>query len=184
MICGIDEAGRGAIAGPLVVAGVILKRDIKGLDDSKKLTSKKREDLKKEIEKNSYFEIVFIENSFIDEFGISAAINRALKKIKNKLKANRFIFDGNSNFGVKGIENLIKGDTKVKEIMAASILAKVSRDKFMCELDKIRPEYNFCKHKGYGTKEHFALVKKYGLSKFHRKSFIKYQKTLPLVTNQ
>ena len=170
-ICGIDEAGRGPIAGPLVIAGCILLKDIKGLTDSKKLSEKKREELFEIIKENSFYHIVFIDNETIDKKGLSFAIKYGLNEIKEKLKAKKYLFDGNSNFGVKGIETIIKGDLKIKEISAASILAKVSRDRFMIEIDKKYPEYNFKKHKGYITKEHIELIKKFGFCEIHRKSY-------------
>ena len=171
VICGIDEAGRGPIAGPLVLAGVILKDDIKGLKDSKKLTPKKREKLFDEIIQKSEYKIVEVSNKIIDEKGLSFAINFALNEIVNTLKADRYIFDGNSKFGVEILETLIKGDDKLAEISAASILAKVTRDRFMIEIDKNYPNYNFAKHKGYITKEHIEEIKKYGYSDIHRKSY-------------
>ncbi len=173
-ICGIDEAGRGPLAGPLVVAGVIFKnRDnwIEELNDSKKLSEKKREKLFNIIKENSLYHIVFIDNKTIDENGISYSINFALNEIKQNLKAKKYIFDGNSNFNVKDIETLVKGDSKVKEISAASILAKVSRDRFMIDISKKYPEYEFHKHKGYITKQHIEKVKEFGFCEIHRKSF-------------
>jgi len=171
VICGIDEAGRGPIAGPLVIAGVILKEEIEGLKDSKKLTPKKREKLFEEIIQKSEYKIVEVSNKTIDEKGLSFAINFALNEIVNSLKADKYIFDGNSKFGVEILETLIKGDDKVKEISAASILAKVTRDRFMIEISKNYPNYNFAKHKGYITKEHIEEIKKYGYSDIHRKSY-------------
>ena len=178
-ICGIDEAGRGPIAGPLVVAGCVFKMEkkieneewFKTLTDSKKLSEKKREELFEVIKKNSLYHIVFVDNKTIDEKGLSFAISFALKEIKNNLKAKRYLFDGNSNFKVEGIETIIKGDSKIKEISAASILAKVSRDRFMKEISKKYPQYKFEKHKGYITKEHINLIKKYGFCDIHRKSY-------------
>jgi len=187
-ICGIDEAGRGPMAGPLVVAGCIFKREngklkiekeewFKKLTDSKKLSPKKREELFEKIKENSHYHIVFKSNKEIDEKGLSKCIQEALIEIKNNLKAKKYLFDGNSNFKVEGIEPIIKGDSKIKEISAASILAKVSRDKFMIEISKQYPQYNFHKHKGYITKEHKELVAKYGFSEIHRKSYnIKMEK--------
>jgi len=173
-ICGIDEAGRGPIAGPLVVAGCKFIKEIKNLeeiDDSKKLSEKKREELFEIIKQNSVYHIVFVDNNTIDEKGLSFAINFALNEIKTKIKAKKYLFDGNSSFGVKGIETIIKGDSKIKQIAAASILAKVSRDRFMKEISKKYPEYNFEKHKGYITKEHIELIKKHGFCEIHRKSY-------------
>ena len=186
-ICGIDEAGRGPIAGPLVVAGCIFKFQVPSsefqvtdpelykwfnmLTDSKKLSTKKREELFEIIKENSIYHIVFVDNKTIDKNGLSFAIKSALLEIKNTLTAKKYLFDGNSNFGVEGIETIIKGDSKIKEISAASILAKVSRDKYMLEIADNYPMYNFKKHKGYITKEHIEEIKKYGFSEIHRKSY-------------
>ena len=170
-ICGIDEAGRGPIAGPMVFAGVILLKDIDGLNDSKKLSAKKREELFEIIKENSIYHIVFKSNEEIDKKGLSKCIKESLIEIKNILKAKKYLFDGNSNFGVEGIETIIKGDEKIKEISAASILAKVSRDRFMIKIAKQYPKYKFDKHKGYITKEHKELIAKYGFCEIHRKSY-------------
>jgi len=179
-ICGIDEAGRGPIAGPLVVAGCIFKMEngkwkmenyLEDINDSKKLTEKKREELFEIITQTCEYHIVFVDNKTIDKKGLSFAINYALKEITNTLKAEKYLFDGNSNFGVSGIETVIKGDGKIKQISAASILAKVSRDKYMIEIADNYPMYNFKKHKGYITKEHIEEIKKHGFSDIHRKSY-------------
>ncbi len=169
--CGIDEAGRGPIAGPLVVAGVILKKDIEGLDDSKKLTQKRRENLYEVIKTNSDWFIYEIDSLTIDNIGLSKSIKEALVAIKNNFKGSEFIFDGNTTFGVGNIETLIKADQKLENVKAASILAKVYRDNKMIDFAKQYPLYGFEKHKGYGTKAHMEAVKKYGLSPIHRKSF-------------
>ena len=171
MICGIDEAGRGPIAGPLVMAGVILKEKIDGLNDSKKLTEKKREELFEKIIQKSEYKIVEVDNKTIDEKGLSFAIRYCLEEIVNSLQADRYIFDGNSKFGVEILETMIKGDSKVAEISAASILAKVTRDRFMYKIAEKYPNYSFAKHKGYITKQHIAEIKKYGFSDIHRKSY-------------
>ncbi len=171
VLCGIDEAGRGPLAGPLVVAGVVFTKRIYKLDDSKKLTQKQREKLFDRIAHSARYEIVIIDNDEIDERGISACIAKALRTIKEKIAAERYLFDGNTSFGVADIETLIKADESVKEVMAASILAKVTRDRLMCEYDKLYPEYGFCRHKGYGTKEHIEAIRRYGLCPIHRKSF-------------
>jgi len=170
-ICGIDEAGRGPIAGPLVMAGVVLKKDIKGLNDSKKLTPKKREELFDIIKENSIYKIVEVDNKTIDEKGLSFAINFCLKEIVNSISANKYIFDGNSKFGVDILETMVKGDMKVAQISAASILAKVTRDRFMCDIADKYPNYSFAKHKGYITKQHIEEIKKFGYSDIHRKSY-------------
>jgi len=171
IICGIDEAGRGPLAGPLVVAGVIFEKKVYKLDDSKKLSQNDREKLFEKIKNASRHKIVIIDNETIDKKGLSFCITKALKEIITSLEADRYIFDGNSKFGVEKIEPIVKADSKIKEVMAASILAKVTRDKIMCELSLKYPEYNFCKHKGYGTKEHIEAIKKYGFCQIHRKSF-------------
>ena len=171
VLCGIDEAGRGPLAGPLVVAGVVFTKRIYKLDDSKKLSQKQREKLFDRIIQSARYEIVIIDNDKIDEHGISIAIAKALRRIKEALAAERYLFDGNTNFGVAGIETLIKADESIKEVMAASILAKVTRDRLMCEYDRLYPEYGFCRHKGYGTKEHIEAIRRYGLCPIHRKSF-------------
>ena len=171
MICGIDEAGRGPLAGPLVVAGVVFKKRVYKLDDSKKLTPEEREKLFERITTASCHHIVVIHNDRIDSDGLSACITHALKEIVAHLQAGRYIFDGNSRFGVEKIEPIVKADQTIREVMAASILAKVTRDRIMCELDRLYPEYGFCRHKGYGTKEHIEAIKKHGLCPIHRKSF-------------
>ena len=179
-ICGIDEAGRGPIAGPLVVAGCVFEMEngkckmenyLNLLNDSKKLSPKKREELFEIIKETCKYHIVFVDNKTIDKKGLSFAIKYALNEIKNTLKAQKYLFDGNSNFGVLGIETIIKGDGKIKQISAASILAKVSRDKYMLEIADKYPLYNFKKHKGYITKEHIEEIKKHGFSNIHRKSY-------------
>ncbi len=173
-ICGIDEAGRGCCAGPLVVAGCkFIKKDeiIKKLTDSKKLTPKKREEFFEIIKEISIYHIVYKEPQEIDKKGLSQVIKEALIEIKSTIKANEYLFDGNTNFGIKGIKPIIKGDLKIKEISAASILAKVSRDRFMIEMDKLYPNYNFKQHKGYITKEHIQKIREYGYCDIHRKSY-------------
>ena len=171
LVCGIDEAGRGALAGPLVVAGVILEKRVYKLNDSKKLSSQERERRFKRICQAARYEIVVVSNDFIDTQGLSAAISFALERIVKALPAKEYIFDGNCTFGVGKIIPIIKADEKIKEVMAASILAKVHRDRLMCAYDKLYPKYGFCKHKGYGTKEHIEAIKHYGYTPLHRKSF-------------
>ena len=170
-LCGIDEAGRGPLAGSLVVAGVILKNEIVGLNDSKKLTEKKREELFEKIVKNSDYHIVSFCAEEIDEHGMSKCLQDALKEIVAKMDTDNFLFDGNSTFGVDALKTMIKADTKIPEVSAASILAKVTRDREMIGFSKIYPDYKFEKHKGYGTALHVSLIKKYGYCKIHRKSF-------------
>jgi ribonuclease HII len=170
-LCGIDEAGRGCLAGPLVVAGVVLKIPIDGLDDSKKLTPKKREKLFETIKENSHYKIIFTDNQTIDKIGLSKALHNSIKEIKEHFKDHNILMDGNTNFGVAGVEWMVKADAKVPAVSAASILAKVSRDRYMVKVSQEFPEYDFAKHKGYGTKEHINMIKRYGYCSLHRKSF-------------
>jgi len=171
-ICGIDEAGRGPLAGPLVVAGVVLNKEIKELNDSKKLTPKKRNELYEIIKKNSKYYIYEASNKKIDKDGISKCLKEALIEIQNFFgKDINYIYDGNCNYGQNSIVTIIKADSKIKSVSAASILAKVYRDNIMLEFDKKYPEYGFKNHKGYGTKEHIEAIKKYGYCKIHRVTF-------------
>jgi len=169
--CGIDEAGRGPLAGPLVVAGVVLKGPIDGLDDSKKLTESRREMLYEKIVANSRFVVLEYGAALIDSEGISKLLGRALCTIKKQLEANSYLFDGPCSFGAEGIETLVKADGKIAEVAAASIIAKVTRDRIMQALDMQYPQYGFAGHKGYGTKAHIEALRKYGRSLEHRKSF-------------
>ncbi len=171
IICGIDEAGRGPLAGPLAVAGCILTKQVKGLNDSKKLTEKQRERLFEEIVSASKYHITLFDAKEIDSNGLSSCIKSGLLQIKSALSADKYIFDGNSKFGVSEIETMIKADTQVQEVMAASILAKVTRDKIMMELDLLYPAYGFAAHKGYGTAAHIEAIGTHGLSAAHRESF-------------
>ena len=180
IICGVDEAGRGPLAGPVCAAAVILPEDtvIEGLDDSKKLSEKKRERLYDEITKKAtaycvaYGTLEEIESVNILE-ATFIAMNRAIDGLKGK--PDFAIIDGNRV--PKGIKipcaTLVKGDSKSMSVAAASILAKVTRDRLMLTYDEKYPQYNFKKHKGYGTKEHTELLKQYGPSPIHRLSFLK-----------
>jgi len=175
VIVGLDEAGRGPMAGPLVVAGVALPEGIviEGLDDSKKLSAKKREVLSKEIkEKALAYKIIFITEKEVDKINVLEASKKGMIEV---LETINIAYDLSLSDAIKlPFENniaLIKGDQISYNIAAASILAKVARDEYMIELDKKYPEYNFKKHKGYVTKEHLELLNKYGPSKVHRKSF-------------
>jgi len=173
MLCGIDEAGRGPIAGDLVVAGVILTSDVEGLNDSKKLSEKRREELYEKVVKSSNYHIVKFSSQKIDEIGISEALKRALLEIINTLKADEYLFDGNSTFGVDKniLKTQVKADADVLEVSAASILAKVTHDRDMIEASKKYPQYGFEAHKGYGTKRHIEAIKKYGYCEYHRRSY-------------
>ena len=172
-LCGIDEAGRGPLAGPLVVAGVILEKDILGLNDSKVLSEKKREKLFDEIKEKSKYHIVFKSAKEIDDFGISFCLKSSILEIMEQLQefSNNFLMDGNTNFGIQNLQKEIKADAKYAQVSAASILAKVSRDRFMDEISPLYANYNFHKHKGYGTKAHIEAIRKFGRSDIHRFSF-------------
>ncbi len=171
MLCGIDEAGRGSIAGDLVIAGVVLHVKIDGLDDSKRLTAKKREILYEEIIKNSSYYIVKFSAQDIDALGISKCLQLGLKQIMQKIKASKYLFDGNTTFGVKNLQTMIKADALVTQVSAASILAKVTHDTDILKLDRLYPQYGFASHKGYGTVSHVKMIKKYGYCKIHRRSY-------------
>lgn len=176
-LCGIDEAGRGPLAGPLCVAGVVFKNDISNLEDfnlindSKKMSHKQRERLFEKITENSFFHIVLTSNKDIDKFGISLCIKNSILNIMDNLPSNNYLIDGNHSFGIKNVNNLIKADSLIKEVSAASILAKVTRDRFMEKISKSYPLYLFDQHKGYGTKLHLEMIKKYGKSDIHRLSY-------------
>lgn len=177
-VCGVDEAGRGPLAGPVCAAAVILGEEIEGLNDSKKLSEKKREELFPVIkEKALSYSIAFASVEEIEEYNILnatyLAMNRAIEGLH--IPADFALIDGNrvpTDISVP-CETVIKGDAKSASIAAASILAKVTRDRLMLEEDKKYPEYNFKKHKGYGTKEHTDAILKYGMSPIHRPSFLK-----------
>ena len=179
-ICGVDEAGRGPLAGPVCAAAVILPAGavIEGLDDSKKLTEKKREMLYDIIKQTAvaysvaYGTLEEIETVNILE-ATYLAMNRAIEGLN--VKPDFALIDGNRvPRGIKiPCETIVKGDSKSMSVAAASVLAKVTRDRLMLEYDKKYPGYNFKKHKGYGTKEHTELIKQYGPCEIHRLSFLK-----------
>lgn len=173
MLCGIDEAGRGPIAGPLVVAGAIIHTPFDGLDDSKALSEKKREELFDTIQNNCHYHIVFTDAKTIDEKGLSACLKNSIMEIMEKLKEHttEFLMDGNTSFGIATLQHKIKADATVKEVSAASILAKVSRDRYMVDIASQYPNYDFEKHKGYGTKAHVEKIKAFGRCEQHRVSF-------------
>ena len=170
-LCGIDEAGRGPLAGDLVIAGVILTSDVEGLNDSKKLSEKKREALYECIIQHSLYHVVSFSPAQIDTLGISACLRMGLEEIMQSLDAHNYLFDGNSTFGVKNLETMVQADKKIAEVSAASILAKVTHDRAIYEEAKKFPHYGFEKHKGYGTKQHIEMIKKYGYCEVHRKSY-------------
>ena len=169
-ICGIDEAGRGALAGPLAIAACVLKREIAGLNDSKKLTAKRREELFKEIAGNSEFLIAYFSNEQIDELGLSECLRRALRLFKAHFADFELLYDGNANYGT-GVKTMIGADGKVAQVSAASIIAKVSRDALMTAWDGVYEGYGFAAHKGYGTKVHLGAIAARGYCDIHRKSF-------------
>ena len=178
-ICGVDEAGRGPLAGPVCAAAVILPVGavIPGLDDSKKLTEKKREALYDVIKETAVsYGIAFASEKEIDEMNILNATFLAMKRAVEKLgvKPDLALIDGNQkpHMGINEV-TVIKGDGKSMSIAAASVLAKVTRDRYMLELDKKYPQYEFKKHKGYGTKLHYEKILEYGISDVHRKTFLK-----------
>lgn len=179
-VCGCDEAGRGPLCGPVVAAAVILPRGemIEGLDDSKKLTEKKRERLFDLIKERAIsYAIAEASPEEIDEINILNASMLAMRRAVEALsvKPDFALIDGNCSRGFSiPTETVVKGDAKSASIAAASILAKVTRDRLCLIHDKEYPEYNIAKHKGYPTKEHMDAVRKYGPSPIHRKTFLKF----------
>ena len=179
LICGVDEAGRGPLAGPVYAAAVILPKglEIEGLDDSKKLTEKKREMLFEPIcQKALAYCIASASVEEIEELNILQApflaMNRAIEGLK--LKPELALIDGNRNTGIRiNSRTVVKGDSKCADIAAASVLAKVSRDRYMLEMAEKYPQYQFEKHKGYGTKLHYEMIREYGPSPIHRMSFLR-----------
>ena len=179
-VCGCDEAGRGPLCGPVVAAAVILPLgiEIEGLNDSKKLSEKKREQLFDVIkEKAVAYAIAEATPAEIDEINILNASMLAMRRAVEALSCpvDFALIDGNCSRGFTiPTETVVKGDAKSYSIAAASILAKVTRDRQCLELDKEYPEYGIAKHKGYPTKEHMEAVKKYGVAPIYRKSFLKF----------
>ena len=178
-LCGVDEAGRGPLAGPVYAAAVILPRGlvIPGLNDSKKLSEKKREELFDVIcDQALSYSIAFATVEEIEERNILGAtmlaMNRAIAGLD--LKPDLALIDGNRNAGIEFPSRcVVKGDARCADIAAASILAKVSRDRVMLALAKEYPEYRFEQHKGYGTALHYAALREHGPSPVHRPSFLK-----------
>jgi ribonuclease HII len=179
-VCGCDEAGRGPLCGPVVAAAVILPRDveIEGLNDSKKLTEKKREALFEIIKERAVaYAIAEASPAEIDEINILNASMLAMRRAVDALqiKADFALIDGNCSRGFEiPTETVVKGDAKSASIAAASILAKVTRDRQCAELDRLYPEYGIAKHKGYPTKDHMDAVREHGPSPIHRRSFLKF----------
>lgn len=179
IICGVDEAGRGPLAGPVYAAAVILPSDcvIEGLNDSKKLTEKKREALFDKIkEKALAYGIASADEKEIDEINILNATFLAMKRAIASLsvRPDLALIDGNQKPHTDIEEvTVIKGDAKSMSIAAASVLAKVSRDRFMLEMAEKYPQYEFARHKGYGTKLHYEKIAQYGVCDIHRRTFLK-----------
>ncbi len=189
-ICGIDEAGRGPLAGPVVVASVIMPEGsmIEGVNDSKKVSEKKREKLYEQIiEEAVAYGVGIIDQNEIDRINILNATKEGLtlciKELEKNLKEkNRgiekpeiILVDALTKIDTDHIpyQSIIKGDAKSYSIAAASIIAKVTRDRIMRQWDEVYPEYGFAKHKGYGTAMHISAIKQYGICPLHRKTFVK-----------
>lgn len=178
-VCGIDEAGRGPLCGPVCAAAVILPLDceIEGINDSKKLSEKKREAIFEVIkEKAVAYSVCMVDAKTIDEINILQATFLAMRTAVENLdiKPDIALIDGNGKPGLSIEERtIVKGDSKSISIAAASILAKVTRDRYMLEADAKYPEYQFAKHKGYGTKLHYEMIAEYGICSEHRRSFLK-----------
>ncbi len=178
-ICGIDEAGRGPLCGPVVAAAVILKKGdkIEGVNDSKKLSEKKREALFEEIKERAIaWSVGVVDEKTIDEINILEATRLAMKKAVEglKQKPDYALVDAEKKVPIDvPYMPIVKGDALSESIAAASIIAKVTRDRMIIELDKEYPEYNFAKNKGYGTKQHTDAIKEHGLCPAHRRSFCK-----------
>lgn len=179
-ICGIDEAGRGPLAGPVVVGAVVLPREsfIEGINDSKKISEKKREIIYENITKEAIsYGVGIVSQEQIDDINIlnatKLALTMALKELT--IKPDLIIVDALNKIDTLGIPyiSMVKGDAKIYSVAAASIIAKVTRDRIMQEWDNIYPVYGFAKHKGYGTAFHIEAIKENGLCILHRKSFIK-----------
>ena len=178
VIGGIDEAGRGPLAGPVVAACCVLDPEVKilGLDDSKKLSEKKREALFDEIrDKALGFEIAVIGPDVIDEINILEATKMAMRQCVDKIetKPDLLLVDAVKLDCNVPVIPIIKGDAKSDSIAAASILAKVTRDRIMVQYGEEYPQYGFEKHKGYGTRDHYKAIREYGITPIHRRTFLK-----------
>ena len=189
IVAGVDEVGRGSLIGPVYAAAVILNKNInkKDLKDSKKLSKNKREVLSKYIKKNSTWAIGSASLKEIEKINILNATLLAMKRaiIKLKKKPDLVLIDGNKSPKIKNYltRNIIRGDQKIIEISAASIVAKVSRDKLMKNMSKKYEKYKWNINAGYGTREHIKAIKKFGITEFHRKTFAPIHKILSLKKN-
>lgn len=182
IFCGVDEAGRGPLCGPVSVAACILNPDdpIEGLNDSKKLSEKKREALYEQIVSRALaWKVILVGPEIIDRDNILQATMGGMRQAVEELDItpNYVVVDGNRcPVGLSmPCEAMVKGDARSASISAASILAKVTRDRYMCELDKQFPQYKLAQHKGYPTKLHYELIAQYGIQPFYRRSFLKKQ---------
>jgi len=179
ILAGVDEAGRGPLAGPVVAAAVIFNKSafIAGVNDSKKIKEKEREILFEEIIRKSFrYGIGVVNHQTIDKINILQATLLAMQIAvgKLKIKTDLILIDGNKSFDTKSnVETVIKGDLKSFSIAAASIIAKVTRDRIMRKADTKFPQYKWYKNKGYGTREHIEAIKIYGFTPMHRKTFLK-----------
>ena len=174
LIAGVDEVGRGALAGPVVAAAVILKNDIKGLNDSKKISELKRQALYNDIMDNALSIAVGIKwSNYIDDYNIKVASEHAMIDAINELskKPDKIMVDGFSLDIPIPNEGIIKGDQKIPSIMAASIIAKITRDEIMRSFHYIYPMYDFLNNKGYGTTKHRTALQKFSFTKIHRQTF-------------
>ena len=174
LVAGVDEVGRGCLAGPVIAAAVILRKNIPGLKDSKKLSKKKREELSSIIMQNSYFSFGSSSPKEIDKINILQASLLAMKRaiLNLSVEPGKILIDGIHKPDLNtDTQTIISGDSYIDEISAASIIAKVYRDNLMMQFDKEYPNFYFSSHMGYGTKMHKAAIKKYGITPIHRKTF-------------
>jgi len=174
IIAGVDEVGRGCLAGPVIASAVILRNNIPGLKDSKKLTPLKRNKLSELIMQNSYFSFGIASEQEIDEINILQASLLAMKRaiLNLSVEPEKVLIDGTHKPDLNiDTQTIIGGDSLIDEISAASIIAKVYRDNLMIEFDKQYPKYGFSSHKGYGTKDHKGAILKYGPTPIHRITF-------------
>lgn len=171
IICGMDEVGRGALAGPLVAAATILnpQRSTLKLNDSKKLTAKQRRKIYERIKKSGVV-VEIISARQINTRGMGWANKEIFRRLKKKIPADKYIADG--NLKIPGITSIVKADTKIPEVMAASIVAKVWRDKHMIRLHDEHPIYGWRSNKGYGTRYHILALREHGVTKYHRSMFV------------